>query len=209
MAKVTKTYYYRRRGAYRKFLRRYTRKFNKPLYNRIKNNYMTARFQFNFLMYPQVTSGLYYLQYIDIQNTVGEQAFDLMDKINSNPDYNPYINLFNETKLLGVSIKAVPVNSMTTVNKNPISFSYSFREEGLPAHAQYFLLNPAGVTQRYLKNMCPKWVPADQSVGTINKGKDMTFYVATHSTSSVTDGSNPRWNIIFTVYMKFRKNLTF
>lgn len=209
MAKVTKTTYTRRAGAYRRFYRRYTRRYYRKFYNQMNKNYLNAKLDMNFSYGAKADNDMRYVfNSLDVQDYSNMQNFDIMDKIKDYNSMDPYMKMFNEMKLLGIKVRAVPILNGGTNNVNSIFFTYTFQEIGDPQAAKKLFLNPTTNTSFYLKNLDRKWVPTRQSQQVISQGKDFTFKLFTNvSGTGINMSLNPRWVITFTLYIKFRKNL--
>jgi len=206
MAKITKTYYSRRRaGAYRRFYRRYTRRISRKMYNRVSLNYMRAKIEFNFSLEPNDNDQFKYTfrEYGGANRDAAQ--IDVLNTLNDNDEYKIYNQLFNEVKLIGVGVSCIPYNSYSR-NVNPVLFYGMYRSNGTLCTP--IILNQTSNTNRYYKNWDRRWVPSDQGLQTQNAGDNISFYIRTASQSTIRKESSPCWSVKVTAYVQFRKNLT-
>ena len=168
---------------------------------------MKAKIEFNFNFGPD-DDKKYRFKSIESEIDISGQAFDLMDHIMKIPEYKLYINLFNEVKLLGVGIKCVPNSPDLNENVNPIRFAINYKEDGVAIAPNYIYPTNSGNTYKFFKNFSRRWVPANQTASVMSQGRDLTFNIGTSSVGTGNVARMPRWNVIFTAYVVFRKNLT-
>ena len=206
MVKVTRTYYSRRRGAYRNFYRRYTRRINRKMYNQVRLNYMKAKIGFAFqLAVNTADSNNYWFKEITGAQRQGK-IIDVLDKLNDLDEYKLYYALFNEVKLLGVSVKFTPQNTGLSRNINPVTVYCTYKKENYKVEP--VALTTCSIVRKYYKNWDRKWVPADQQQAVINQGRDLDFFIDTAAQSSANDANSCTWYCEVIAYMQFRKNLT-
>lgn len=206
MVKITKTYT-RRNGAYRRFYRRYTRKVSRKMYNRLNLNYMKAKILFRLSFMPD-NQKKYGFKSQEDGVGIENNNVDIMDYVNKLPDYKMYMAMFNEVKLLGVGITCIPYMPANCENTNPILFACTYKEDGISPTPNYIYPSQVSIVKRYFKNFDRKWVPANQSNAVINQGHDMDFWLASAAQGTGNLNNLPRWTLLVTCYMQFRKNLT-
>lgn len=206
MAKITKTYYSRRNGAYRRFYRRYTRRVNRKMYNRVNLNYMRAKINFMFSLSPDDSAEyLYKFREVGGGNRYANKI-DVLDKINDVSEYRLYNSLFNEVKLLGVAVKFSPMNTALNRNSNPVTVYCTYKEGNY--NTDPMALTPVAVSRKYFKNWNRKWVPSNQEQAVINQGRDLDFWIDCGSKSTANLANSPGWFVEVIAYVQFRKNLT-
>ena len=207
MAKITRTYYTRRRaGAYRRFYRRYTRRISRKMYNRVSLNYMRAKIDFQFSLEVNDNNNFRYWFHEYGGANREDYNIDVMSGLNDLEEYKLYMQMFNEVKLIGVAVTCVPYNQALQRNSNPVLFYATYKNSNNLTTP--LILNPQTNTSKYFKNWDRKWVPSNQDQATQNQGRDLDFYINTASQSTVNKANSPGWSIRVTAYMQFRKNLT-
>lgn len=133
-------------------------------------------------------------------------VIDVLDKINDVSEYKLYNSLFNEVKLLGVSVKFTPQNSTMQRNSNPVTVYCTYKKSNYLTDP--VALTPVSIIKRYYRNFDRKWVPADQTQDIINQGRDLDFWLDTGSKSTANSANSATWFVEVNAYVCFRKNLS-
>lgn len=196
----------RRRYAYR-FYRRV--KYS----NRNSLNYYKARINFSFSVFKlnndSGTQGVGYRIGTLLWSSPGD-SLKIADVLRTDVEYQLYVPLFNEVRLLGVSIQAWPsprnINLGTSgVSHVPVGLQYRF--DAGTSYNNPFMLNPVQYSKIYWKNKDLKWSPSELTTADVANKIAVPGYVTLNvPADSIQQEKSPSWNCIMNIYVQFRKN---
>ena len=149
--------YYKRRYKFYKKYKKYS--------NRSSLNYYKAKINYSFAVFKQNneagSSGIGYKMGTLAWSTPGD-SLNIADVLRGNADYQNYIPIYDEVRLLGVSIQAWPTarnNNLPTGSSHvPVGLQYKFDQ--MSAYNNPLFLNPVGYAKKYWPNLNRKtWSP--------------------------------------------------
>jgi len=196
----------RRRYAYR-FYRRV--KYS----NRNSLNYYKARINFSFSVFKlnndSGTQGVGYRIGTLLWSSPGD-SLKIADVLRTDVEYQLYVPLFNEVRLLGISIQAWPsprnINLGTSgVSHVPVGLQY--RYDPGTSYNNPFMLNPVDYSKIYWKNKDLKWSPSELTTADVANKIAVPGYVTLNvPADTIQQEKSPSWNCIMNIYVQFRKN---
>jgi hypothetical protein len=204
--------YYRRR--YRRYLRRYLYRKNKKYANRISLNYYKAKINYSFAVFKQNNEGgdkgIGYKMGTLAWGTPGD-SLNIADVLRGNADYQNYIPIYDEVRLLGIAIQAFPsprnVNLTTAgVSHVPVGLQYKFDQ--MTAYNNPLLLNPIAYSKKFWRNSNRKtWSPISLTSAEIANQVSIPGYLTINApTDTIVQNASPSWNCMMNIYVQFRKN---
>lgn len=212
---MVKVVYYKslgRRRYYRRYISRYFYRKNKKYANRVSLNYYSAKIHFEYSIFKKNnqggTQGIGWI-ISDVPRAVEfPNGVSLALVLQGDPEFAMYKNLYDDVKLLGISVLCVPnagnVSNNLTSN---VPVQIQFKNDGLAAYGGSLTLNPLQVSKKYWRNMNRKYVPISQSEGQIGAGNGLPGWLVVNTAAdTTTQQHSPSWNLIVNVYLKFRKN---
>lgn len=211
---MVKVVYYKSLGRkrYKKRLFRYLYRKNKTYANRIGLNYYSSIIHFELNVFKknnsQGNAGLGWMIGSLNRSTEFPNGFSLSNNLAGDAEYTNYTNIFDDVKLLGISMVSVPVPyNMSNNLSSHIPVTVQFKNDGLTAQGGQITLNPFGVTKKYWKNINRKWVPCSLTLEQITAGNAIPgLFVLNSVTDTTTQQNSPSWNLTLKIYLRFRKN---
>lgn len=201
--------YYRKR-----YYRKRFRKYYKSKYSNINSlNYYRAKINFAFSVFKlnndSGSQGVGYRIGTLTWSSPGD-SLKIADVLRTDPEYQLYVPLFNEVRLIGVSIQAWPsprnINLGTAgVSHVPVGLQYRF-DPGT-SYNNPFMLNPVQYSKIYWKNKDLKFSPSElTSADVANKIAVPGYLTLNVPADSIQQEKSPSWNCIMNIYVQFRKN---
>ena len=204
MARYSKKYYYRKR--FRKY-------YKSKLSNRSSLNFYKARINFSFSVFKlnndSGTQGVGYRIGTLTWSSPGD-SLKIADVLRTDVEYQLYVPLFNEVRLLGVSIQAWP--SPRNINLGTSGVSYvpiglQYRHDELTSYNNPLMLNPVSYAKKYWRNSDLKWSPVSLTSAEVANQIAVPGYVTLNvPADSIQQEKSPSWNCIMNIYVQFRKN---
>lgn len=203
-----------RRYRRRSYFYRYTWKRYRKYANRVRLNYYRAKINIHMAVFKSLMPDGVNWQYViggrDFQDA--DDGHNIYEWLRDSDEYKLYVPLFNEVKLIGISVLAVPAPNCNRTNFQDlispfISVSYERGSAGTESLNDHLFLKTDGVSRKYWKNGNMKWCNSDQSAA------DQVAEETVRGTLSI-DGqvsdrdllSSPTWNLEVVCYVAFRKN---
>lgn len=197
----------------------YRRRYNYRIYRNIKYsnrnslNYYKARINFSFSVFKlnndSGSQGVGYRIGTLLWSSPGD-SLKIADVLRTDVEYQLYVPLFNEVRLLGVSIQAWPsprnINLGTSgVSHVPVGLQYRF--DAGTSYNNPFMLNPVQYSKIYWKNKDLKWSPSELTTADVANKIAVPGYVTLNvPADSIQQEKSPSWNCIMNIYVQFRKN---
>ena len=164
MASYYRRRFYRRR--YRRYLRRYLYRRNKKYANRVSLNYYKAKITFSFSVFKLNNSG----GSAGVGYRIGTLSWEspgesliIADVLRSDVAYQLYIPLYDEVRLLGVSVQAWPTarnNNLSSGSASHVPVGLQYKYDQLTAYNNPLFLNPVAYSKKYWRNNNRKtWSP--------------------------------------------------
>ena len=197
--------YYKRRYRFYKKYKKYS--------NRSSLNYYKAKISYSFAVFKQNnqagSSGIGYKMGTLAWSSPGD-SFNIADVLRGNADYEHYIPIYDEVRLLGVSIQAWPTarnnNLPTGASHVPVGLQYKFDQ--MSAYNNPLFLNPLAYAKKYWPNLNRKtWSPVSLTTAEIANQVSVPGYVTLNVPSdTIVQNTSPSWNCTCNIYVQFRKN---
>ena len=194
--------------------KRYSYRFYKRIKysNRNYLNYYKARINFSFSVFKlnndTGSTGVGFRIGTLLWASPGD-SLKIADVLRTDVEYQLYIPLFNEVRLLGVSIQAWPSprNQALGTNCAHVPVGLQFRYDELTSYNNPLMLNPAGYCKKYWRNNDLKWSPVSLTATEVANNIAVPGYVTLNVPADTTlQNQSPSWNCIMNIYVQFRKN---
>lgn len=197
----------------KKYRRTYRYYFHRKLSNNNSLNYYRAKINFSFAVFKlnndSGSQGVGYRIGTLLWGSPGD-SLKIADVLRSDVEYQLYTPIFNEVRLLGVSIQAWPsprnINLGTAgVSHVPVGLQYRF-DPGT-SYNNPFMLNPVDYSKIYWKNKDLKWSPSELTTADVANKIAVPGYITLNvPADSIQQEKSPSWNCIMNIYVQFRKN---
>ena len=204
MAKYYRKHYYRRK--FRKY-------YKSKLTNRSSLNFYKAKINFSFSVFKlnndSGTQGVGYRIGTLTWSSPGD-SLNIADVLRTDPEYQLYIPIFNEVRLMGVSVQAWPsprnINLGTSgISHVPVGLQYKY--DAASAYNNPLMLNPAAYAKKYWRNLDLKWSPVELTNADVaNKIAVPGYLTLNVPADSIQQEKSPSWNCMMNIYVQFRKN---
>ena len=197
-----------RRRWYRRYYRRYS-----PYADRLSLNYYRAKINIPMTVFkapvPQVEGHYYYVIGDDNQGG-GKVRVPLWEEIYYSAEHRLYVPLFNEMKLLGVSLKAVPApcNNQNFTGEGIVpNIQMSYTNGIVNVYNDHLFLNVMSITYKYFKNLNRHWLPIAQTAGDQAAGETVVGDLIVDGPVNDNDKTeSPCWALELVCYIAYRKN---
>ena len=118
--------------------------------------------------------------------------------------------MFNEVRLIGVSIQAWPSPrniNLGTAGISHVPIGLQFRYDELTSYNNPLMLNPVAYSKKYWRNSDLKWSPISLTAAEVANQIAVPGYVTLNCPAdSIQQEKSPSWNCIMNIYVQFRKN---
>lgn len=212
---MVKVVYYKKslgRRRYRRYLRSYLYRRNKKYANRVSLNYYKAKINFSFAVFKQNNqtgqAGLGFRIGTLTWQSPGD-SLKIADVLRTDPEYQLYIPLYDEVRLLGVSVQTwpSPKNFGLGMTATHVPVGLQFRYDAGTAYNNPLMLNPMGYAKKYWRNTDLKWSPSELTAGDVaNKIAVPGYLTLNVPADDALQNVSPSWNCIMNIYVQFRKN---
>ena len=180
--------------------------------NRVSLNYYKAHINFSFSVFKlnndSGSTGVGFRIGTLTWQSPGD-SLNIADVLRTDPEYQLYIPLFNEVRLIGVSIQAWPSarNQALGTSAAHVPVGLQFRYDASSAYNNPLMLNPNGYCKKFWKNLDNKWSPSELTSADVANKIAVPGYVTLNVPADTTiQNQSPSWNCIMNIYVQFRKN---
>ena len=204
--------YYRSRYYKKRYLRRYFRRYKKYA-NRASLNYYKARINFSFAVFKENntggTAGIGYRIGTLAWQSPGD-SLKIAQVLRTNVEYQLYIPLYDEVRLIGLSIQAWPTarnNNLSNGSASHVPVGLQYKYDELTAYNDPLFLNPVAYSKKYWKNNDKKWSPISLTATEVANNISIPGYITLNvPEDTILQTNSPSWNCIMNIYVQFRKN---
>ena len=173
VSKTTVTYSTPRNRRYRRrsYFYRYTYKKYRSYANRLRLNYYKAKINVPMTVFKAPLpnfEGQYYYVIGDNNQGGGVPRVQLWSELYYSAEYALYKPLFNEVKLLGVALRAVPApcNNQNFAGEVTVpNIQMSYTNGVADVYNDHLFLNVGSRSYKYWKNLNRHWLPSGQTAG--------------------------------------------